>query len=310
MHIAFVTGNPSQSDAWVTALRSALPQARVSTWHDSTPLPDVDYAVVLHPPAAFFAHPRPLRAVFTMSAGVDALLAMPGLPKDVPVIRLEDAGMAVQMAEYALHALLRVSRNFETYARHQQESTWLQLPAPDRRGWSVGVLGLGQVGARVAQTIAAFGYPTLGWARSRHELSGVRCYAGDAELPQFLAGTRVLINTLPLTSATREILNAGLFAQLLPQAHIINIGRGGHLVEADLLAALANGQIAGATLDVFNTEPLPPDHPFWSHPQIHVTPHIAALTLRETAVAQAAEKILQFAQGQPVSGVVKRDREY
>lgn len=310
MHLAFVTADASQADEWVRALASALPQARVSAWRADGPVLNAEYAVVYQPPAAFFARERGLRAIFTMSAGVDALLGMPELPEDIPVFRLEDAGMAVQMAEYALYALLRVARGFDAYSGLQRQSSWIPLPALDRQQWPVGVLGLGQVGARVAETLAGFGFPVLGWARSRHELPGVRCYAGNAELPAFLAGTRMLMNTLPLTPETRDLLNMGLFAQLLPQAHIVNMGRGAHLVEEDLLAALEDGRVAGATLDVFRTEPLPPGHPFWHHPRVHVTPHVAAMTLREDAVRQVAIKLDQLAKDEAVSGMVARERGY
>lgn len=310
MQIVFVTTRTEQTDDWVRALAAVLPQANISAWRPDSPRLNAEYAVVYHPPAAFFEQERALRAIFTMSAGVDALLEMPTLPPDVPLIRLEDAGMAVQMSEYALYALLRVARRFDDYLQQQQQSEWRPLPALNRQQWPVGVLGLGQVGASVAETIAGFGFPVLGWARSRHELPGVRGYAGAAELPAFLAGTRVLMNTLPLTTDTVNILNTRLFAQLLPQAHIVNMGRGAHLVEQDLLAALDDGTINGATLDVFRTEPLPPEHPFWHHPRVHVTPHVAAATLRDDSVRQVAEKIRQLSQGAAVSGVVARDQGY
>ena len=172
------------------------------------------------------------------------------------------------------------------------------------------MLGLGQVGARVAQTLAGFGYPVAGWSRSPREIPGVESFAGEAALPAFLARTRFLVNVLPLTPDTRGILNRETLSKLLPDAHLVNVGRGEHLVEEDLVQMLEEGEIAGATLDVFHTEPLPTDHPFWRDPRVHVTPHIAARTLRDESIEQIAGKVAQLMRGEPITGVVERTRGY
>jgi len=166
------------------------------------------------------------------------------------------------------------------------------------------------IGSRVAQAAAQFGYPVAGWARSKRELAGVDVFAGAEQLPALLSRTRVLVNTLPLTPETRDILNRDTLAQLLPQAHVINVGRGQHLVEKDLLDAIERGHVAGATLDVFRTEPLPAGHPFWRHPAITVTPHASARTLRDESIAQIADKIRQLQRGEAITGVVDRVRGY
>jgi len=172
------------------------------------------------------------------------------------------------------------------------------------------VMGLGVLGQRVAQAVAGFEFPVAGWSRTPREVPGVRCYAGEAELSAFLAATRVLVCLLPLTAETQNILNRESLSRLQPGGYVINVARGGHLVDADLLALLDSGHLAGAALDVFRTEPLPADHPFWSHPKVTVTPHMSARTLREESVAQIVHKIRALERGEPIAGVVDRQRGY
>jgi len=299
---------------WVAPLAAALPEATVLPWQDDGVAVDADVAVVWQPPAQLFTRERKLKAIFNLGAGVDGLLQLPTLPADVPIVRLEDAGMAVQMAEYAAYALVRASRQFDAYEHQQGEGRWQELPETRRADWPVGVLGLGVMGARVAHTLAALDYPVAGWSRSGRGPEGtqarIQTYAGEAGFGAFLARTRVLVNLLPLTPETRNILCRDTLGQLLPGAYLINMGRGEHLVEDDLLALLDDGHMAGATLDVFRTEPLPARHRFWTHPRVTVTPHIAAISLRQNTVAQITEKIRAMQQGQPLTGVVSRERGY
>lgn len=310
MHILLAFSSDVDPQPWQQALQEHLPEARVSVWEPGAAATGADYAVVWRPAAEVFASEPGLRAVFNIGAGVDALLALPTLPADLPVVRLEDAGMSLQMAEYVLHALWERARDLQAHRQDQQRAHWGSLPVTPRRGWTVGVMGLGQVGQRVAQATREFGYPTAGWSRSPRQLDGIDGFAGAEQLPAFLARTRVLVNVLPLTSDTRGILNAALFAQLPRGAHLISVGRGEHLVDEDLLHALDDGQIASATLDVFNTEPLPAEHPFWRHPAVTVTPHIAARTLLDESAEQIAGKIRQTQAGEPVTGLVERGRGY
>ncbi|WP_323028607.1 glyoxylate/hydroxypyruvate reductase A [Castellaniella defragrans] len=310
MEIVFASQLEADPQAWVAALRAALPDARVRLWGDGEPEGRADFAVVWAPPADLFAREPRLRALFNLGAGVDALLRLPGLPDDLPLVRLEDGGMAVQMAEYALYHLLRESRDFGRYERQQAEGLWQPLADIDRDAWTVGVLGAGAMGARVAQACAALEYPTAVWSRSGRTVPGVEAYGGEADLAAFLARTRVLVNALPLTDATRGILCRRTFEQLRPDAVVINIARGGHLVEADLLAALDGGRLRSAALDVFEREPLPPGHPFWSHARIRVTPHVAGASLMDGTVRQIAGKIRALDRGEPVTGVVDRSRQY
>lgn len=310
MKIIFASAHDVDADSWIKPLQALVPQADIQQWSDDGSAIGAELAVVWNPPRDIFLRETGLQAVFNLGAGVDALFRLEGLNDDVPIVRLEDAGMSVQMAEYATYALLRASRQFDRYEGLQKQGIWEPLPDIQRGKWPVGVMGMGLMGARVAQTLASLDYPVAGWSRSGKDLPGIECFAGSAQLPAFLARTRVLINTLPLTSETHGILCRDTLGRLLPEAHLINVGRGDHLVEEDLLALLDSGHIHGATLDVFNQEPLPQGHAFWTHPRITVTPHVAAASLRETSIAQVAANINRYLRGEPLTGVVVRGRGY
>lgn len=309
MKILFVAGDP-KPERWTVPIRELLPEAEVHVWDANGPAVDADYAIVWQPPAALFERETRLKAVFNLGAGIDGLLAVPNLPPHLPVVRLEDAGMSVQMAEYVLHQLLEASRGMETYREQQRQNVW-KIHRPIKRSeWPVGVLGLGHIGKRVARTLADLDYRVNGWARSEHRLDQVTTYDGTDSLPGFLGATRVLVNTLPLTAETRDILDYRLFSQLMPGAVVINVGRGEHLVEEDLLRAIDEGQVARASLDVFRQEPLPADHPFWQRPEITITPHISARTLRDATLAQITAKIRAHHNGEPITGIVDTTRGY
>ena len=295
---------------WLDEISAALPGAEVWAWTPTCAERQADYAVLWAPPLELFASQRGLKAVFNIGAGVDGLMKLSNLPAGVPIVRLNDAGMAVQMADYVCHALIRHARGFEAYDVHAKNREWKREPPISRAAFPVGVMGLGDIGARVAQAVAAFEYPTFGWSRTLKTLSGVTTFAGSKGLDTFLQQVRVLVCVLPLTPDTENILNAATFAKLKPDAYLINVARGRHLVENDLLAMLEGGQLAGATLDVFREEPLPAGHAFWTHPKITVTPHISAITLRTESVVQIAEKIRALERGEAIDGVVETGRGY
>ncbi|CAE6861612.1 2-hydroxyacid dehydrogenase [Paraburkholderia domus] len=300
--------------AWLHDFARALPEAELREWQTGDTEP-ADFAVVWRPPREMLAGRDNLRAIFNLGAGVDAILALeheqPGtLPRNAPLIRLEDTGMAPQMAEYVTHAVLRYMRRFDEYQTLQSERRWHVLDAHPRETFTVGVLGMGVLGAHVAQALAAFGMPVRGYSRSARQIDGITTFAGAAEFDAFLDGVKVLVNLLPHTPDTGDVLNQRTFSKLAKGAYLINVARGGHLVEPDLLEALASGQLAAATLDVFREEPLPPDHPFWQEPRITITPHMSALTLREESVTQVAQKMAAIMRGETVSGVVDIERGY
>lgn len=310
--------------AWLAELRAAFDAQglAVDLWWRDAARDEVDpgarqaeVALVWRPPAALFAEQRALKLVFNLGAGVDALLAMPAFPRDVPLLRLEDAGMSEALAEYVLAAVLRVYRGFDRYAAQQRAARWQPQPLRERAEFRIGVLGLGVIGGAIAHALAGHGFAVRGFARSERSIDGVQCFAGaldpaDRECARFLDRLDVLVSVLPLTADNRGTLNAALFARLARGAHLVNVGRGGHLVEADLLAALDSGQLGGATLDVFAEEPLPAAHPFWARPQILVTPHVSAVTQRAPSVRQVAAKLAAWRRGEPVSGRVDVQRGY
>lgn len=308
--IIVATNTADNSKRWCAAFQQAWPDASFVAWSDEAPAVDANYAIVWNPPANIFERETKLEAVFNLGAGVDRLMTLPGLSAALPIVRLEDAGMSEQMAEYVVYALLHASRQFGTYATQQQRAHWNPLPAVERQNWPVGIMGLGAMGAKVAQAVAGLGYPVAGWSRTPRNIDGVQIYSGDADFQPFLASTRALVNLLPLTPATEGILNRKNLSLLRSSAYLINVARGQHLVEQDLLALLDEGRLCGAMLDVFCTEPLPQDHPFWHHPKVVVTPHVAAITLEQDTVTQIVGKIRCLLRAEPISGVVNRATGY
>jgi glyoxylate/hydroxypyruvate reductase A len=214
------------------------------------------------------------------------------------------------MAEYVCHALVRHFREFDAYEADTAQGKWSYRKPQSRADFPVGIMGLGVLGERVARAVAHFDFPVNGWSQSAKAVPGVQCFAGRRQLPDFLAASRVLVCLLPLTVDTQDILNLANLSQLKNGGYVINVARGAHLVDADLLALLDSGHLAGATLDVFRTEPLPMEHPFWAHPKITVTPHTSARTLRSESIAQIVGKIGALARGEPVAGRVDPSRGY
>jgi len=297
----------TKAEPWLQGLAAALPQADISVWQPGAA--QADYAVVWAPPQPFIDEQPGLKALFNIGAGVDALLRL-RLPPALRVVRLDDAGMAVQMAEYVCHALIRHFRELGGYEADMRAGRWSYRKPRLRQDFPVGVMGLGVLGQRVARAALQFDFPVLGWSRSARQIAGVRCFSGTEGFGDFLVGTRVLVNLLPLTPETRDIMNQDTLSRLLPGAYVINVARGAHLVDEDLLALIDSGHVAGATLDVFRTEPLPAQHPFWREPRITLTPHTSARTLRDESIAQIVRKMTALERGEPIAGVVDHARGY
>jgi len=296
------TSSPD-ADRWQRALAKALPNARLHRWPCSGVA--IDYAIVWKPPSELIAALAGARAVFNLGAGVDAMLEplAPSWPSAVPLIRIEDAGMAEQMIEYVVYAVLRCFREFAEYEQAQRAASWVQRTRRDKREFGVGILGMGILGSSVADAIAGLGFPVAGLSRRAKQVEGMRSFAID-ELPAFLESSRVLVCMLPLTPTTRGLLDCKAFAAMPRGAYVVNVARGAIIVERDLIDAIDRGAIAGAMLDVFEHEPLAADHAFWHHPRITVTPHIAAVTLLDASVDQIAAKIRRLEAGLPVTGVI------
>ncbi|HVJ50955.1 MAG TPA: glyoxylate/hydroxypyruvate reductase A [Aliidongia sp.] len=284
--------------AWQAALRLAAPEIELRCAADLGDPAEIEAAMVWKPAAGWLAALPNLKLILSLGAGVDHVLADPQLPRSVPLLRLIDPAMTRAMVEYMVFQTLRLHLKEPAYRRQQATSEWRQLtPPPPARDRRVGILGLGELGGATAEALIGLGFDVAGWSRSPKRLAGVETFAGAAGLPAFLARSEILLCLLPLTPDTAGILSRSLFEQLPKGAGLINAGRGKQLVEADLLAALESEQIAEAVLDVFAQEPLPAGHPFWTHPHIVVTPHVAAATNPVTAVVPVAANLRRLAAG-------------
>lgn len=313
MRIVVVHHIPANAQRWHEALARELPDWEVEVWKDSDRA-EADYAIGwAAPPEPFFEQQRRLKAFFSTGAGVEKILASAGIPRDLPVIRLEDAGMGLQMADYCIFEVLNWLRRRAEYTEQQRAGIWKPLPAQDAASWRIGVFGFGVLGRQVANAFVSLGFNVNAFARSVHHNERITCYAeagGAGDFRAFMAATRVLIILAPLTAATQDFFNRESLSLLPRGAYLINVARGGLLVEEDLLELLNSHHLAGAALDVFRQEPLPPAHPFWKHPKIRITPHVSAITVIEPSAKQVAEKLRQLERGEVVSGVVDRARGY
>lgn len=292
---------------WVVGLRKVLPDADISVWKPGAA--PADHAVVWCPPQQFIDEQLGLQTLFNIGAGVDSLLKL-DLPRDIKVIRLEDTGAAVQMAEYACYTVIRYFREFAEHDLDKAQCKWSYRKTKRRGDFTVGVMGAGTMGMRVVNALQMFEYPINVYSRTLKEIPGVNCFSGAEGLSEFLGKTRVLINLMPLTAETEDMMNYNTLRQLQPDSYVINLARGKHLVDQDLLSLLDSGHLAGATLDVFRTEPLPVEHEFWRHPKITVTPHAAARTAREDIIQQISNKIQALQQGKSITGIVDPQRGY
>jgi len=300
-----------KTEPWIKDFARHLPAAEVVVWQEGVKAAPCDYAVVWSPPESMLRELAEVRAIFLTGAGADAILKFEHeISHDIPIIRLGDAGMGIQMAEFVTYAVLRYFRRFDEYDAQARAGAWLQLPQHHKQDFAVGVLGMGVLGMRVINALKEFGFPVRGWSRTGRKVEGMQCYHGPEGLDTFLRGSNVVVCMLPLTPETSNVLCRSNMLKLPQGAFIINVARGAHLNEPDLLNLVKAGHIAGATLDVFRNEPLPMQHPFWQEPRITITPHIAALTLRRESVQQIAGKIHQLESGEPVADVINRLHGY
>jgi glyoxylate/hydroxypyruvate reductase A len=297
-------------ETWRGEFARLLPGDEFRVWPEAGDRADVEFLLVWRPPRGSMKGFPNLKAILNLGAGVDYVLADPDLPRDVPLVRLIDRGLAVGMVEFVLHAVLHFHRNFHRYRAQQARREWIDIPQKLPEARRIGILGFGQLGQAAARYLLALGFPVSGWSRTRKSLPGARSFAGAGELDAFLGQCDILVCLAPLTAETGGIVNAGTLARLPKGAYLINAGRGGLAVEADVLAALDSGHLAGAWLDVFRTEPLPPESPFWTHPNVIVTPHNAAVTQPGPAALETADNVRRIRAGLAPSGLVDKARGY
>lgn len=295
--------------AWARHFAAHAPDVPFRIWPDVGDPAAVRYlAAWTLPPDLATAFPN-LEVLFCVGAGVDQL-DLSQVPHSIPVVRMIEPGLVDGMVEYATLAVLAVHRHWPAYLAHQRDRRWQPLPIRTAGTRSVGVMGLGVLGQAVTEKLRGFGFRCAGWSRAPRDIQGVDCYAGIESLPAFLARTDILVCLLPLTNATRGILGRRVFDGLAKGAAVINVARGAILVTDELLAALDSGQLSAAILDVTDPEPLPPDHPLWSHPKVIITPHVASQSQPESSASAVLENVKRHRRGEPLVGVVDRSRGY
>ncbi|MEM8586896.1 MAG: glyoxylate/hydroxypyruvate reductase A [Pseudomonadota bacterium] len=309
MNFLFVS-NADSAENWSRALSDIRPDIKTQIHPDIGDPAAIDYALVWRPPPGLLASLPNLKLIFSVGAGVDGLIEDPTLPAGVPVVRMVDQGLTEGMTEYVVWQVMNRHRRAALYRQDQHARRWRPRHLRLARNRTVGVLGLGEIGCDAARMLATLRFQVLGWSRTPKSISGIDCHHGSQGLKAVASKAEILICLLPLTAETAGILNRDLFALMPRGAYLINAARGGHLVEADLLAALDDGALIGASLDVFRDEPLPQDHPFWSHPGITITPHDASLTSPASGVRSIAEAIACHEAGRPVPNVVDLERGY
>jgi glyoxylate/hydroxypyruvate reductase A len=285
---------------WRPQLARLMPELEVRIWPEVGNAADIDYALVWRPEPGLLASLPNLKLILSLGAGVDHILCDPQLPGDVPIVRLVDPYMTDAMSEYVVLQVLRLHRQDLDYRGQQEAGIWCELAQKNAAERPVGILGFGALGQDAARKLGGLGFDVALWSRRERAVEGLKSYAGATGLSALLSRSEILLCLLPLTAGTQGILNADTLARLPKGAGLINAGRGGHLVEEDLLAALASGQLSAAVLDVFRDEPLPAGHPFWHHPRIVVTPHVAAATHPPTAAPIILDNIRRFEAGLPL----------
>jgi len=299
-----------RGDSWHRAFAELLPDVPLRDWSDPGEPEAVEYALVWDPPKGALKQFPNLKVIFSIGAGIDHLSGDKDLPPGVPIVRMVEPGLTAGMIEFVVMSALYHHRFMLDYAAQQQGKVWReieQIPTSRRR---VGILGLGVLGGACAEKLRDFGFPVAGWSRRAKRIAGIESFHGADGLMPFLARSDILVCLLPLTAETEGILNAETLAALPRGAALISVGRGKQVVEADLLAALDSGQIGGATLDVFRNEPLPPESRFWSHPRVVLTPHVASMTIAETAAEAVVANIRRIQAGQAPEPIVDLKRGY
>lgn len=305
--INFIFGKPEDWKQWFAA---EMPDLDVRFWPEPGNRADIDVIACGWLPEGEFKTFPNLKLIISLLAGPDHLLHDPAVPKHVPIVRAGDPSGDTMMNEVTLLHVLRHHRNMPAYLAAQQRSEWVNLPRHPARERQVGVMGLGVIGIAAAKLLQLIGFQVHGWVRTPRRSDGIEIFAGREQLPAFLKKSEILVNLLPLTTETENILDAKAYALMPKGSSVINLGRGGHVVEKDLIAALDSDHLAAATLDVFRTEPLPKDDPLWKHPKITIMPHASRRVETKPMVPRIADYIRRLRDGRPLENLIDRTKGY
>lgn len=297
-------------DFWKDALKAASPDLKVYSYLEDHPQNDIEMALVWkHPEGSLAEYPN-LKLIASNGAGVDFIFEDPDVPKGIPITRIVDTKLAEDMSEHVLAVILGHLKNLDIYKLQQTKGIWKPKNYHRISDFTVGIMGLGELGGVLAKDLVRFGFKVQGWANSRKSLENIKTFAGEEEASEFLSSSEILVCLLPLTDKTTGILNTSLFKKLPKNAFVINVARGGHLVDNDLIEMLDNGHLSGAGLDVYHEEPLPASHPFWQHEKIHMTPHYASVSEPKFVVPQILDNYRRMQAGRPLVNEISRDKGY
>jgi len=297
-------------EKWRAAIQKELPEELVEVYPNVKDPAAVDFIITFKPRKAALQEFPNIKVIQSLGAGVNNIIETNALTEDMTLARIVDPFLAEDMWEFTLAVVLSEIKNLPKYQKQQAQSLWKPSYYKRFRDTTIGILGLGKIGTCVAANFAALGFPVKGWSNSKKEIKGVESYVGMEELPNALNNVNFLINILPLTNATEKILTSSNLEHLPKGAFVINVGRGPHNDEAAIIHLLDTEHLAGVHLDVFNQEPLPTDHPFWKHPKIKITPHVASLTNRSSAAILIADNYRRFKAGQKLANIVSLERGY
>ncbi len=295
---------------WINALKEVAPDSDIRIYPEEGNIDDIEFVLCWkHPHGTLNRYPN-LKAISSLGAGVDHLFQDPGLPQNVPITRIVDPELGQAMSEFVIGLVLNHMRSFTQYSHNQKDKLWSANHFKIAKNIQIGIMGMGVLSHDLAQKLSAIGFKVVGWAQSDKQIENIRVFKGNEEYELFLEHSNILVCLLPLTDKTKNILNEKTFSKLPAHAFVINVARGEHLVDDDLIKMIDNGKLSGASLDVFRNEPLPKDHPFWEHPKINITPHIASLTNPVSVAPQIIENYIRSKSNQPLLNSVSFKNGY
>ncbi|MFD1095048.1 2-hydroxyacid dehydrogenase [Salegentibacter chungangensis] len=309
--MSFLIVSPGRDPkAWIKALENHHPGLNIYTYPEEHDKEEVEFALAWNHPRGLFKNYPNLKVIASMGAGVDHITSDSEIPEDITITRVIDDRLTEDMSVFVMAQVMDRIRDLSLYKEQESEKKWNPVSYHRIEDVKIGIMGMGVMGTAVGKRLAKNGFPVKGWARSEKEIEGIDTYHGEEGLAEFLEETMILVCLLPLTPETENILDKDIFEKLPKGAYIINVARGEHLVEHDLLEMIDSGHLSGAALDVFREEPLKEDHPFWEHPRIKVTPHIASMTKAESVVPQIVENYERMKENESLKNVVEREKGY